>query len=105
MALDWPQEPLNIFSVSFSSLVFNVWDLNSNEILTKVKNTLNQWSKRNLSLSGRITIIKSLAVSKFVHLFISLPAPPNELIKELEKLFYNFFMEFWSRQGKKKNNN
>ena len=53
-------------------------------------NTLNQWSKRKLSLAGRITIIESLAVSKFVHLFISLPAPPNELIKELEKLFYKF---------------
>ena len=25
-----------------------------------------------------------------MHLFISLPAPPNELIKELEKLFYRF---------------
>ena len=26
----------------------------------------------------------------FVHLFISLPAPPNELITELEKLFDRF---------------
>ena len=33
---------------------------------------------------------KSLALSKFVHLFIPLPAPPNELIKELEKMFYKF---------------
>ena len=42
------------------------------------------------TLFGRITIIKSLAVSKLVHLFISLPAPPNGLISELEKLFYEF---------------
>ena len=89
-ALDWSQEPLKILGVTFSPLVFNIWDLNSVEILSKVKNILNQWSKRKLSLFGRVTIIKSLAVSKFVHLFISLPAPPNELIKELEKLFYKF---------------
>ena len=89
-ALDWSQEPLKILGVTFAPLVFNIWDLNSVEILSKVKNILNQWSKRKLSLFGRVTIIKSLAVSKFVHLFISLPALPNELIKELEKLFYNF---------------
>ena len=88
--LDWSQEPLRILGVTFSPLVFNIWELNSQEILLKVKNTLNHWSKRRLTLSGRITVIKSLAISKFVYLFISLPPPPNELIKELEKLFYRF---------------
>ena len=96
-ALDWSQEPLKILGVTFSPLVFNIWDLNVQEILLKVKHILSQWSKRKLSLSGRITIIKSLALSKFVHLFISLPAPPNGLIKELENMFYKFFMEFGTR--------
>ena len=77
LALDWFQEPLKILGVTFSPLVFNIWDLNVNEILRKVKHLLNQWTKRKISLSGRITIIKSLAISKFVHLFISLPDPPN----------------------------
>ena len=88
--LDWSQEPLKALGVVFSPLVFNIWDLNSKEVLLKVKNILNQWSRRKLTLIGRITVIKSLALSKFVHLFISLPAPPNELIKELEKMFYKF---------------
>ena len=81
-ALDWSQDPLKILGVTFSPLVFNIWDLNSQEILLKIKKILNHWSKRKLTLLGRITIIKSLAVSKFVHLFISLPAPPNGLISE-----------------------
>ena len=75
---------------SILTLVFNIWDLNSQEVLLKVKNILNQWSRRKLTLIGRITVIKSLALSKFVHLFISLPASPNELVKELEKMFYKF---------------
>ena len=90
LALDWSQEPLKILGVTFSSLVFNIWDLNTHEILSKIKLTLNHWSKRKISLSGRITIIKSLALSKFVHLFISLPSPPIELIKDLDKMFYKF---------------
>ena len=88
--LDWSQEPLKALGVVFSPLVFNIWDLNSQEVLLRVKNILNQWSRRKLTLIGRITVIKSLALSKFVHLFTSLPAPPNELIKELEKMFYKF---------------
>ena len=94
LALDWSQEPLKILGVTFSPLVFNIWDLNVREILLKVQRILNQWSKRKISLSGRITIIKSLTLSKFVHLFISLPVPPNELIKRLENIFFKFFMEF-----------
>ena len=39
---------------------------------------------------GRITIIKSLALSKFVHLFISLPDPPKEFLKQLVRIFYKF---------------
>ena len=46
--------------------------------------------KRNLTLIGKITIMKSLALAKFVHLFLALPNPPGELIKNLNKLFYSF---------------
>ena len=51
---------------------------------------LKQWSKRKRTLFGRITIIKSPALSKFVSLFLSLPNPPMELIKELEVIFFKF---------------
>ena len=37
LALDWSQEPLKILGVTFSPLVFNIWDLNVNEILRKDK--------------------------------------------------------------------
>ena len=51
---------------------------------------LKQCSKRKRTLLCRITIIKSLALSKFVSLFLSLPNPPVELIKELEVIFFKF---------------
>ena len=49
---------------------------------------LKQWSKRKLTLFGRITIIKSLALSKFVLLFLSLPNSHAKLIEELEVFFF-----------------
>ena len=51
---------------------------------------LKQWSKRKLTVFGHITIIKSLALSKFVSLFVFLPTPPAELFKELEVIFFDF---------------
>ena len=39
---------------------------------------------------GRITIIKSLALAKFIHMLFALPNPPDNLLKNIEKTFYNF---------------
>ena len=88
--LDWSKRPFKVLGVAFSSNVGNIWNLNTNETLNKIKNLLGHWAKRKLTLIGRITIIQSLALSKFVHLFLSLPDPPKELLKELEKCFYGF---------------
>ena len=46
-ALDWSQDPLKILGVTFSPLVFNIWDLNSQEILLKIQKLLNHWRKEN----------------------------------------------------------
>ena len=87
--LDWTQGPVMIPGVTFTTNVYDIWDFNSVEFLNKVKSMLNQWSKRKLTLFRRMTIIKSLTLSKFVSLFLSLPNPLAELIKELEVFFFS----------------
>ena len=76
--------------MNFSSNVIDIWDLNYHEVLKKVENICKQCTKRKLTLIGRITIIKSLALDKFTHLFLALPNPPGELIKQIERLFFKF---------------
>lgn len=88
--LDWDQKPIKILGVTFTPEVFDVWQHNAPEILQKVENILAVWSKRKLTLQGKITIIKSVALSKFVHLFLSLPNPPDNLIQTLNKMLYKF---------------
>ena len=67
--LDWNQGSFKVLGVNFSCNVNDIWDLNYHEVLNKVENICKQWTKRKLSLIGRITIIKSLALAKFTHLF------------------------------------
>lgn len=73
--------------MTFTTELFDIWDVNSNDIINKVEKMFKQWARRKLTLLGRITIIKSLALAKFIYLFLALPNPPGELIKRLEKLF------------------
>lgn len=90
VSLDWNQNPLKILGVIFTTEVFDIWTHNSDVILHKIEAILKVWSKRKLTLPGRITVIKSLALSKFIHLFLALPNPPGDLVKQLEIRFYKF---------------
>ena len=75
--MDWTQGLFKILGENFSSEVFDIWDLNHHELINKIENILAQWSKRKLTLISRVTVIKSLALSKFTHLFLALPNPPG----------------------------
>ena len=62
-----------------------------------MKNILNSWSARRLNLLGKITIIKTLAVSQIVHVLTSLQTHQGAL-KEINTLLYDFLRE---RRGNK----
>ena len=50
-----------------------------------MENEIGQLSKRNLTPFGKITVLKSLEISKIVHSLMSLPNPSRKYLKELEK--------------------
>merc|ERR1711963_1334381 len=47
---------------------------------------------------GKITIIKSMALAKIVHLFINLPDSEKNFLKQLSKMFNNFLWD--GKKGK-----
>ena len=67
------------------------------EKIERVKNILSSWSARRLTLLGKITIIKALAVSQIVHVLTSLPTHQDAL-KENNTLLYDFL---WESKGDK----
>ena len=56
--------------------------------LEKIKKLLNDWSLRNISLLGKITVIKTLALPILVQCFTVLPDPLDHIIKSLQNIFY-----------------
>lgn len=83
--------------VWFSTLEDRSLYLNFTEKIEKIKGILDNWSARRLTLLGKITIIKTLAVSQIVYILSSLPTPPD-IIKKTNSILYDFL---WDGKGDK----
>ena len=57
--------------------------------MLSLRRELNVWKQRNLTLFGKIQIIKSFGVSKFIYLFSSVSIP-SWVVKEIDTIFYDF---------------
>ena len=68
-----------------------------NDKLNSIKKILHIWNQRDLSLQGRILIIKSLALAKIVYL-LSAIGIPEKMIKEINKEFFSFL---WKKRRDK----
>jgi len=65
-------------------------ELNYNPIMNKIKICLNIWRQRNLSLFGRIEIVKGLAISRLVYVMSMLPSPSEDYFKEIDTILNKF---------------
>ena len=90
---EWNPLTFRVLGVDFTVNLKDITDININNKITEITKALNTWSKRNLTPIGKIVVLKTLIVSKIVHLLISLPTPSNKTIKDLNSLFYQFLWD------------
>ena len=67
--------------------------INYKDKIEQIEKELKIWSKRKLTPFGRITVIKTIVISKLNHLFIALPNPTDEIINNLQKNFFHFIWQ------------
>ena len=63
---------------------------NFTKVLTAIRKELYAWSSRKLSIKGKITVIKTYALSKLNHLVVILPTLNRSFINDLENLLFKF---------------
>ena len=85
--LDWGNVEFNLLGITFSVNLDTMVELNYNKAIDKVTKDVVKWQNRNLTPIGRVTVIKSLLLPKFIHLFTSLPTPKSK-IKEINNIFF-----------------
>ena len=64
------------------------------KLIKKIENVLKIWRIRNLTFHGKITIFKTLAISKVIH-FVLITNVPQVIIDQLNKIQKDFI---WNRK-------
>ena len=88
--VSWTSEPIVVLGISIDVNDENVIKLNYGKIMSKVKSILQKWTKRNLSLIGKVLIINTLIASLFVHKMQVLPSLPETFFTNIEREFEIF---------------
>ena len=68
----------------------NIVTRNYEEKIAKANEWAVRWSRRYLTLFGKITIIKTLLLSQFVYLIVPLLSPPATTINRIQTNMYKF---------------
>ena len=68
LRLDWNRKEIKILGIIFAPNVKRTIELNYESKINEVKSLLGKWEYRTLTIIGKITVVKSLALSKFIHI-------------------------------------
>ena len=80
----------------------NIADENISKKINEIKKLINLWNSRYLTPFGKITIIKSLLISKITHVLLSLPTPSNDTFNTLDSIFSKFIWNCKNPKFRKK---
>ena len=87
--LQWTEGSVKYLGVHISTDLELVVKKNWETKLQKIQRIVDNWKKRNLTLFGRVLIVKTLLISQVVHL-IMYCSVPQHVRKRLEQILYNF---------------
>ena len=89
---DFITHEFSALGIKFSNNISyrDITEKNYVDKISKVAEIINIWKGRDLTLYGRVTVIKSLLMSQFVYLITPLLFPSQNIIKQLNKIMFNF---------------
>ena len=97
----WPSEPIKILGIFVGHDKEFCYQKNWKNKLASLEHMLSAWTKRNLTVVGRINIIKTLGISKLLYNASILDVPEN-IIKEVDKIIFKFIWKNKSEKVKRK---
>ena len=96
LGLKW-SKTFTLLGLNFDNNLENM-ESNFEEKINKIKKLLFTWSYRYLTPFGKVTIVKSLGLSKISHIALVIPNPNREMLKKLNTLFFQFI---WDKKSEK----
>ncbi len=90
--LKWVTQ-FKLLGIYYTADLKNMEKLNFDDKLLKAEKLLKQYSKRHLSLIGKVCVIKTLIVPMFVHVLTILPTPKKHFFYKIQPNNKNIFVE------------
>ena len=97
LGISWPKKPIKPLGLYIGHNIKELEVSNFRHKIAQIKQLFNSWQQRDLSLLGRILIVKALAISKFYYLFSFMPIA-LDIILEINKCMFEFI---WKGQSHK----
>ena len=88
--LSWGKTEFKLLGITFHIDLDKIQRINYTEKIHKIKSIITLWKRRNLTPLGKVTVIKSLLLPIFNHIFISIPNPKDETLKAINDIFFEF---------------
>ena len=85
MRIKWCTE-FKLLGINFDQTL-DLIDNNYEDCFEKVKSELSSWKHRFLTVFGKITVIKTMCLSKFTHIATVIPSLSLKRIKDIEREF------------------
>ena len=93
----WGATNFDLLGIHFDVDLAKMIPINYNKYTAQLQQTLVAWSKRFLTPIGKITVIKTFAISKLIHLYLTLPLPKDH-VTNINKILFSFV---WSKKPDK----
>ena len=90
---EWNPPTFTILGVEFTRDLKNITEINIERKLAEMQHEINNWAKRDLTPFGKVTVIKTLIISKIVHILISLPTPNKKIVIRINRMLYEFLWD------------
>ena len=97
LGLKWVTR-LKVLGVNLSATPHDMLE-NFDEKIAEIESLLNNFTYRNITVYGRIRVVKAIALSKVTHLIQIIPNPPPAQILRLQRIINKFI---WKGPGQKK---
>jgi hypothetical protein len=93
--MTWNPQQYKILGLWYTNNLERMAELNLTDKFNETKKLINIWMKRTITPLGKVAVLKSLILSKLIYLWIMLPNPPQEIVKKLQTMCYEFV---WDRK-------
>ena len=90
LKMEWNPHKFKILGIWLTADLNECETINYDDKFSEIKILFRAWLKRQITPLGRIAVLKSLILSKLVHLWLLLPNPPDTFMNGLQRMCFKF---------------